>query len=97
LNLRNIERTRRAAPSAASSRLAAAAEGAATSKGGNMRKLGLAILMMAAVAQFGISQQKTLTIWLSESETYIVPALLDEYMEAEREHVPQFFGAPTWL
>jgi len=27
----------------------------------------------------------------------IAPALLEEYLSAERRYVPQFFGRPTWL
>ena len=27
----------------------------------------------------------------------IAPALLDEYLEAERAYLPQFSGTPTWL
>jgi raffinose/stachyose/melibiose transport system substrate-binding protein len=35
-----------------------------------MKRLWLAVLMTAIVVQLGMAQQKTLTIWLSESETY---------------------------
>jgi raffinose/stachyose/melibiose transport system substrate-binding protein len=35
-----------------------------------MKRQALIILMVAVVAQLGICQQKTLTVWLSESETY---------------------------